>query len=319
MAEMVNTAGDWWQQNSPSVRSLSGDTTSTGGFGSLGNLSNTATGFTDAQLTGMMNPGSTTQQPTQQGGDPQTLIQQYQQTHPPNDIAGLMTFLQQNGIQVTRPTHAGGTLLSDDKLVINGQMVDLISDVGGAGAKWQYSPEGGGGGLNNLYNPNDLTAGWTQPFQAPSMEEFLNSPGIQSGLKMGEQALERSAASKGTLLTGGLLKDMKGWATDYAAQKYGDVYGRAMGEYGLARDTFFKNQGNLFDRNFSLAQLGQNAASNTGMQGQANANAQSDLYTQQGNAQSAGTIAGTNAWMPTLGAAANAGQDYLFGRTRSSY
>lgn len=280
MAELVNTNTDWWSQNAPQ------------GGGITGGMST-----------------------TQQGGDAQSLIQQYQASHPPNDIAGLENFLRQNGVQVTRATHMNGTLPSDDKLIINGVMTDLISDVGGPGAKWQYSPEGSstGGGLGSL------AQGWDQPFNAPTAEEFMNSPGIQAGLKLGAQALERSAASKGTLLTGGTLKDLSAFANDYASQKYNDVYGRAMGEYGMARDTFYKNQGNLFDRNFSLAQLGQNSASNTGMQGQASANAQSDLLTQQGNAQSAGTIGSTNAWMPTLGSLANAGQDYLMQRTRSSY
>ncbi len=321
MADTVDTSGSWWQQNAPSVRTLgSTPQAPTGGIGSLGNISNTPTGFSDQQITGMMNPGNPAMQPQQtqqQGGDPQALIQQYQQSHPPGDIAGLMSFLQQNGIQVTRPTHAGGTLQSDDKLVVNGQMIDFISDVGGANAKWQYSPEGqGGGDQGGAFG--SLAQGWGQQYNAPSAEDAMNSPGIQAALKLGSQAIQRSAAAKGTLLTGGTLKDLTGFANDLGSQAYGDVWNRGMQQYQDAKNSFYTNQNNLFGRNFSLAQLGQNAASDQGMQGQNFANASSDLYGQQGNAQSAGTVAGTQAWMPTLKTGAEATQD-IFGRTRSSY
>lgn len=289
-------AADWWSQNAP-----------------------TNTGVTGGMLPGQLPGGSPS-------ADPNALIAQWKQTHPASnpDLPGLVQFLNQHGLAATQATHANGTQLSDDKIILNGGMWDLGSSFGGPGGSWFDTPQvdyndpnaGGSGGGGDF---GSLAQGWNQSFTAPTMDEFMNSPGIQAGLKMGQQALERSAASKGTLLTGGLMKDLNSFAGDYASQKYGDVYGRALGEYGLAQNTFYKNQDNLFNRNFSLAQLGQNSATNTGLQGQNNANAQSGLYTDQGNAQAAGTVGGANAWMPTIGSLANAGVDYLAARNGSSY
>jgi hypothetical protein len=328
MADELNLQGDWWVANAPSMRS---------GMDQFGQPQVIPSG------TYPMYPGTPQ---TSGGGDPQALIAQWQAQHSAEnpDIPGLVQFLNQNGIGATQATHAGGQL-SDDKIIINGGMYDLGSSLGAAGGSWFSNPQpdmndpnaggsasnslttlggfapgtgGPPGSMSNLYTPSDLTAGWTQPFAAPTMDQFMNSPGIQAGLQLGQQALERSAASKGTLLTGGTLKDLSAFANDYASQKYGDVYGRAFGEYQDAKNTFFQNQGNLFNRNFSLAQLGENAATQSGLQGQNYANAAGNLYGDLGNAQSAGTIGSANAWMPTLGAGANALTDYL-SRTRSSY
>jgi hypothetical protein len=106
--------------------------------------------------------------------------------------------------------------------------------------------------------------------RGPALEK---TPGYQFVMKEALGALDRSAAKRGTILTGGHMKDLQ----DRAA--------------GLASTEF----GNEFGRNFSLAQLGFNAASNQGVYGSQYGNQMTDLTTGAGNAQAAGTVGAGNA------------------------
>jgi hypothetical protein len=121
-------------------------------------------------------------------------------------------------------------------------------------------------------------------------------------MKMGTDALERSAASRGTLLTGGLLKGLDRYAQDYASNEYGNVYNRAKDQYSTAYNIFNNNQGNLFNRLGSLANIGENAAAGTG-----------SLYQDVGNSQAAGTVGSGNAWSNTIGGITNAVSKYPWG------
>ncbi len=310
--QTVNTGGDWWQANAPSARTSAASTSAGSPISNL-QVANPAT---NTGVTGGMAPGQTPQ------GDPNALIAQWKQTHPASnpDLPGLVQFLNSHGLQATQATHAGGQL-SDDKIILNGGMWDLGSSFGAPGGSWFDSPAvdyndpnaggSGGGGSNTNLSPQNLSTGWTQAFNAPSAEDAMNSPGIQAALKMGEQAIQRSAASKGTLLTGGTLKDLTSFANDLGSQAYGDVWGRAMSERQNAQSTFFGNQDRLFGRNLSLAQLGSGAA-NTG----------SDLNTQAGNAAAAGQVGSANANLGALSGIANAaGTTYsgIQARNQSSY
>lgn len=90
------------------------------------------------------------------------------------------------------------------------------------GPGWNQTPPFSG-------SPN---VGWRIPgapeFQAPTLEEAQNSPGYQFRLGQGEHALEASAAARGTLRTGGTLKDVLGYGQQFAAGEYADVYNRAL-------------------------------------------------------------------------------------------
>lgn len=284
--------------------------------------------------------------PQTQGGDPQQLIAQWQQSHPASnpDIPGLVQLLQQNGVQATQATHAGGQL-SDDKIIIGGGMYDLGSSLGGGDASWFSNPQpdmndpnaggtasGAPGGIPGL---PDLTQGWTTPFQspgnftAPTMEQATNSPGFQFRLKEGIDALQRSASARGTLLTGGTLKDINSWAQDAASQEYDKVYNRALGEnnlqygrawneYGDQEGSFYKNQDNAFNRYFSLAGLGQRAASDLGNYGNSYMQQGNGLITGSGNAQAAGTVGASNAYQPLYGDAADAFQQWWNSRNQNT-
>lgn len=82
---------------------------------------------------------------------------------------------------------------------------------------------------------------WTETFQAPDALSQQNDPGFQERLKQGQQALERSAAARGTLLTGGTLKGLQQFGQDFASNEYGNVYNRAAGAYQQKYNDYLGN------------------------------------------------------------------------------
>jgi hypothetical protein len=58
-----------------------------------------------------------------------------------------------------------------------------------------------------------------------------------------QKAIQRSAAARGTLLTGGLLKQLQANGTGLAAQDYGNQFNRALQTYTANRDTNAQNFG----------------------------------------------------------------------------
>jgi hypothetical protein len=69
-------------------------------------------------------------------------------------------------------------------------------------------------------------------FYAPSFEDAQNEPGYAFRMQQGTDALQRSAAAKGLLRTGGTLKDLLEYGQNFGAQEYANVYNRAMQAYG---------------------------------------------------------------------------------------
>lgn len=119
------------------------------------------------------------------------------------------------------------------------------------------NPGGGGNNFNSsnypgIPNPSqyqspDPLAPWTETFTAPTAEQALSSPGFQFRLGEGLKAIERSAAAKGTLLTGGTQKGLQGYGQDMASQEYGNVYNRAYNEYDTRRTNFLQNEANRYN------------------------------------------------------------------------
>jgi hypothetical protein len=108
---------------------------------------------------------------------------------------------------------------------------------------------------------------------------IANDPGFQFRMAEGQKALERSAAARGGLNSGGFMK------------------GLARYSQGLASDEFQ----NRFNRLNTIAGMGQNSAQNLGgLSGQNSAqmgqyaNSMSDLYGAMGNAKSAQIMGLTN-------------------------
>ena len=89
---------------------------------------------------------------------------------------------------------------------------------------------------------------WDEEFRAPSYTEAEQDPGYQFRLREGARALEQSAAGRGTLRTGGTLKDILNYGQSAASQEYGNVFDRYSRGYdtrfSTAKDKYnFKYQG----------------------------------------------------------------------------
>jgi len=153
---------------------------------------------------------------------------------------------------------------------------------GGAGGVGGGGGAGGGFGAGGFGDPSQMMA---------SLEQ---SPGFQFRLGEGLKALEKSAAARGTLLTGGTAKGLERYAQDYASNEYQNRYNQLLG----------------------LGQLGLNAAGQQGALGSqyagqaggllaGQAGAIGDWLTGAGNARAAGTVGGANAWQQGLSGASN--------------
>jgi hypothetical protein len=85
-------------------------------------------------------------------------------------------------------------------------------------------------------------------------------PGYQFRLQEGQKALERSAAAKGGLLTGGTLKATERYGQEFASNEYSNVYNRSMQEYMNRFNISNIENTNLYNRLSGVAGVGERAA-----------------------------------------------------------
>lgn len=162
-------------------------------------------------------------------------------------------------------------------------------------------------------------------FTPPTAEDMQRDPGYQFRLQEGQKALERSAAARGGLLSGGFAKGLERYAQDVGSQEYGNVYQRALGENQLRYGRALGQNQSAYDRalqayqtNYNaqmgqwqqrlapwqtLAGFGGSAAQQTAQLGGHYAQNAGDLLTGQGAALAAGQMGAANAWAQGLGSA----------------
>lgn len=193
-------------------------------------------------------PGATQGAQPSYGGakDFKSLVRYWQQNHPATapDLPGLISFLNQNGVQASNATHNG--MQSDDKLLVNGQTFDLGSSLGGPGASWfsDFGPMGEGDGQFAI-DPSYL-APYTQQFQAPSdsalpqfqgpgafklpsKDDILKDPSYLWREGRITDQVQNSASAAGTLNSSGTLDRLMGSIGDFASQEYGNIVNRDFG------------------------------------------------------------------------------------------
>lgn len=129
------------------------------------------------------------------------------------------------------------------------------------------------GGQNAFSNLSSLLGIGGSPNSAGMMSALQNYPGYQFAMQQGGQALDRSAASRGTLLSGGQIKDQL-------------AYGQGMGS-----QLFDK----YFNQNSQLASIGENAAAGAGNAGMNAANGAASAQMAGGTAAASGIAGTTNA------------------------
>jgi hypothetical protein len=122
-----------------------------------------------------------------------------------------------------------------------------------------------------------------------SMADFVTDPGYNFRLTEGQKAIDRSAAARGGLISGGALK---------AATRYGQEMGSQ--EYGNAYNRYQTNRTNQLQPLGSLMTSGQNAAAGAGAAagnyGASAGNLMSTSGVNQGNALLAAQRANSSAY-----------------------
>lgn len=188
-----------------------------------------------------MTPAQTTPAPTTDWNQ-QTFSQQFGTPGTPQELAALEPRLNQAGIKVLRNAAgvAGKIQLPD------GSIVDVINSAGAGGTGFQWLTGGGSGSA--IGGPG--SGSFVAPFVPPSYEDALKDPGTLIALQRGQQAIQNSAAARGTLLSGGTLKALNDYAMGTAQQGYQSVFDRAY-------QTHVRNEDAPFDKFYKLSDLGQ--------------------------------------------------------------
>jgi hypothetical protein len=111
-----------------------------------------------------------------------------------------------------------------------------------------------------------LTAGYAPQFSFSGVNQ-ANDPAYQFDLSQGQDAIQKSAAAQGGLVSGGALKDLDTFSQGYASNQYQQSYANSLAQYQQAYNQFETQQGNQFNRLASTAGLGQNAVTQTATSG----------------------------------------------------
>jgi len=202
---------------------------------------------------------------------------------------------------------AANTASADQMSMYNQTRASLSPFISGGGGTF--------GGLNmlapqmtgNLGAGNNALAsllGFGPAGSAGELAALQNTPGYQFTQQQGNQALDRTAAAKGLLLSGGQLKDAMAYNQGLAQQTYGNTVNQ-MQSY----------QNMQFPELYNLASLGENAAAGAGSLGMQAANTAGQM-TMAG----AGAVANgiNNLGSITGNTINNAMQSYQMGNSSSS-
>ncbi len=135
--------------------------------------------------------------------------------------------------------------------------------------------------LNTIGQDQANGTGFAAPF---TQSNFQSDPGYQFQLNQGNQAIQRSAAAQGGLLSGAAAKAIAGYTTNLANTTYGDAYNR-----------YLQTSNQQFGQLASVANMGQNATNATVGVGQNTANQVSQGITGAANATAAGEVGASNA------------------------
>ena len=130
------------------------------------------------------------------------------------------------------------------------------------------------------------------------MNDFVTDPGYNFRLSEGQKALERTAAARGGLISGGALKAATRFGQDMGSQEFQNAFTR----YQTNRQNQLQPLGNLMTS-------GQAATNQqTAQAGQYGTNA-GNLMGQVGQATAAGTLGAANTWNNALGTMASTYQN----------
>ena len=160
-------------------------------------------------------------------------------------------------------------------------------------------------GMNALAQMQAERAGMPPAFTG--QVDLSQDPGYAFRLSEGMKALERSAAARGSLLSGGTLKGIERFGQGLASQEYQNAYNRALTQYNAA----VQREAMGYNRLAALAGVGQTAtsalASQAGQMGTNLGNLYMGAGQTAGQARASGYLGAAN----TLSGALGTGLNYL--------
>lgn len=159
----------------------------------------------------------------------------------------------------------------------------------------------------NTYQPPQGAGGQSADFgkyaRDFNMSDFQQDPGYAFRLSEGQKVLERNAAARGGLISGGALRAATRYGQDMGSQEYANAFNR-----------YQTNRSNQLNPLGSLMASGQNAAAGQGTAaGQYGTNV-GNAYMGQGINQGNALLAGAQARSSSYGDIAN-----LYGRTKPNF
>ena len=127
--------------------------------------------------------------------------------------------------------------------------------------------------------------------------DYQADPGYAFRLAEGQKALDRQAAARGGLISGGALRAAQRFGQEMGSQEFGNAYNRALTGY----NTEVARENQLYNRQAALAGIGQTATNLVGQAGQNYATNVGNLMTSAGAANAAGQVGMANALTGGLG------------------
>jgi hypothetical protein len=138
-------------------------------------------------------------------------------------------------------------------------------------------------GVNAL--PELVEASKYTPF---GMDQYKQDPGYAFRLAEGQKALERTAAARGGLISGGALKAAERYGQDMGSQEYMNAFNRYQTERAARLNPLQSLTGMGQTTANTLGTMGSNMATNVGQNYQSAANARASGYVGGANAATSG-------------------------------
>lgn len=161
-------------------------------------------------------------------------------------------------------------------------------------ANYQPYVQAGQRTLGNLANQVNSGA-FLSTYQGANLDpsQIANDPGYQFRMEQGQQALQRSAAAKGGLNSGGFMKGLANYSQGLASTEYQNAWNRNF-QNAQAQNQFNLTQGqNAYNQMYGLANMGLGATNSLAQLGSNYANNMSNLQVGMGNSKAARDVAST--------------------------
>jgi len=158
------------------------------------------------------------------------------------------------------------------------------------------------------------TAGYGNLMHDFGAGDFQADPGYGFRMSEGLKALDRQAAARGGLISGGALKAAQGYGQDLASQEYQNAFNRYQASRGSKYGMLSGQQGVGQAATNALGAAGQNYATNAGEAYMGAGNARASGYIGQANAIGQGVSGLSNMYMQNQMLnrfAPSAGLDYV--------